>query len=153
MKTPPVRLEDFPGFLLRCASNAADAAYYQVLGGTDVTPRQFAVMLTLKNHGPSTQRQLSALTKIDSSTINEMIPRMIERGLLASKRSEKDRRSFEVALAERGRQKLREVLPLALKSQENILASVPAEYRRILLHSLTVIVEGKDGTPPEPIQD
>ena len=81
--TPPLPLESLTGFLLRCASNIADAAYYKHVGNAEITPRQFAVLLSLRNGGQMTQAALSAVTKMDRSTINEMVPRMIERNLIS----------------------------------------------------------------------
>ena len=137
----PVRLEDFAGHLLRCASNIASATYYQVVGATDITPRQFAVLLSLKNHGPQSQRQLCDRTRIDSSTLNEMVPRMIRRGLVARRRSKTDRRAIELSLSEEGRQQLASLLSGTIESQELVLSVLPREYRKILMHCLQTIIE------------
>ena len=75
--TPLLPLESLTGFLLRCASNIADAAYYKHVGNAEITPRQFAILLSLRNGGHMTQAALSAVTRMDRSTINEMVPRML----------------------------------------------------------------------------
>ncbi len=142
------RLQEFPGFLMRCASDASDAAFYEAHGKVDITPRQFAVLLTLRDHGPCSQRQISALTRIDSSTINEMIGRMTKRGLVASSKSKTDRRSMELSLTSEGLRRCLELLPRTIEAQRNLIAVIPAEYRRILLHSLGVIIESRHTSTP-----
>src|SRR5437899_11607966 len=99
--TPPP-LESLTGFLLRCASNIADAAYYKQVGNAEITPRQFAILLSLRNGGQMTQAALSAVTKMDRSTINEMVPRMIKRNLISKSHSPHDKRAIHLSLKAHG---------------------------------------------------
>src|SRR6266853_362052 len=58
-RIPP--LESLTGFLLRCASNIADASYYKHVGNAEITPRQLAILLSLRNGGQMTQVTLSVV--------------------------------------------------------------------------------------------
>ena len=73
-RLPP--LENLTGFLLRCASNIADAAYKagRERGHNASADRP---SLSLQNGGPMTQAALCGVMRTDRSTINEMVPRMI----------------------------------------------------------------------------
>jgi len=139
MRFPP--LDSLTGFLLRCASNIADSSYYKQVGNAEITPRQLAVVLSLRNGGPMTQAALSAVTRMDRSTINEMVPRMIERNLISKSNSPDDKRAIHLSITSHGLQTLKGVLPATILSQEIILAPLPKEYRRIFKHCLEMIIE------------
>jgi DNA-binding MarR family transcriptional regulator len=139
---PP--LETLTGFLLRCASNIAGAAYYKHVGNAEITPRQLAVLLSLRNGGQMTQAALSAVTRIDKSTINEMVPRMIERDLVTRSKSPDDKRAIHLSLTAHGLKTLKDLLPATILSQEMILAPLPKEYRRIFKHCLVTIIEANE---------
>jgi DNA-binding MarR family transcriptional regulator len=136
-----VKLDDLPGYLFRCASNISNASFQSLSGETTITPRQFAVLLTIRNHGPQTQRQLSAQTRIDSSTMHEMVSRMIKRELLVGNRSRSVKRGTEFSLSEQGESTLWKLIPIVVMSQSRVLEILPVEYRRILVHCLQVIID------------
>jgi len=141
-RIPP--LESLTGFLLRCASNIADASYYKQLGNAEITPRQLAILLSLQNGGPMTQAALSAVTRMDRSTINEMVPRMIERDLISKTNSPDDKRSLHLSITVQGLKALKGVLPATVLSQDHVLAALPKEYRRIFKHCLEMIIEANE---------
>ena len=121
--TPPP-LESLTGFLLRCASNIADPAYYKQVGNAEFTPRQFAILLSLRHGGHMTQAALSAVTRMDRSTINEMVPRMIERDLISNSNSPDDKRAIHLSITRHGLKTLKDILPATILSQEMILAAL-----------------------------
>lgn len=139
---PP--LETLTGFLLRCASNIADAAYYKQVGNAEITPRQLGILLSLRNGGQMTQAALSVVTRMDRSTINEMVPRMIERDLISRSKSPDDKRAIHLSITTHGLKMLQDLLPATVLSQEMILAALPKEYRRIFKHCLQVIIDANE---------
>jgi DNA-binding MarR family transcriptional regulator len=139
---PP--LESLTGFLLRCASNIADASYYKHVENTEITPRQLAVLLSLQNGRQMTQAALSIVTRLDKSTINEMAPRMIERGLISRSNSPNDKRAIHLTITAHGLNTLKELLPGTVLSQDVVLAALPKEYRRIFKHCLEMIIEANE---------
>jgi DNA-binding MarR family transcriptional regulator len=142
-------LETLTGFLLRCASNIADAAYYKHVGDAEITPRQLGVLLSLRNGGRMTQAALSATTRMDRSTINEMVPRMIDRGMISRSNSPDDRRAVHLSITADGLKTLKMLLPATIRSQEMVLASLPKEYRRIFKHCLEIIIEASEANLPQ----
>jgi DNA-binding MarR family transcriptional regulator len=146
---PPPPLESLIGFLLRCASNIADASYYKQVGSAEITPRQFAILLSLRNGGPMTQAALSAVTRMDRSTINEMVPRMLERNLISKSNSPNDKRAIHLSITAHGLKTLKELLPSTIRSQDMIVASLPKEYRRIFKHCLETIIEANEASLAE----
>jgi DNA-binding MarR family transcriptional regulator len=91
-----------------------------------------------------TQAALAAVTKMDRSTINEMVPRMIERDLISKSNSPDDKRAIHLSITSHGLNTLKEILPATILSQEMILASLPKEYRRIFKHCLEMIIEANE---------
>jgi DNA-binding MarR family transcriptional regulator len=142
-------LQSLVGFLLRCASNIADASYYKQVGSAEITPRQFAILLSLRNGGHMTQAALSAVTRMDRSTINEMVPRMLERNLISKSNSPHDKRAIHLSITAHGLKTVKNLLPLTIRSQEMIVASLPKEYRRIFKHCLETIIEANEADLPE----
>lgn len=139
-----IRLEALIGYLLRCAENVVTACYYTTLGSAQITHRQLAVLVCLDRYGHATQTELAMQIRIDRSTVNEMIPRMVERGLIARDESSSDRRAFEVRLTDAGRATLLKVYPEALAAQEKVLACLPKEYRKIFRHCLELILDSNE---------
>jgi MarR family transcriptional regulator, lower aerobic nicotinate degradation pathway regulator len=137
-------LESLVGFLLRCASNIADASYYKQVGSAEITPRQFAVLLSLRNSGPMTQAALCGAIRMDRSTINEMVPRMIERELISKSNAPDDKRAIHLSITAHGLTTVKELLPTTALSQDMILAALPKEYRRIFKHCLEMIIEANE---------
>ena len=91
-----------------------------------------------------TQSALSAVTRMDRSTINEMVPRMIERNLISKSNSLHDKRAIHLSITDHGLNTLKELLPATILSQETVLAALPKEYRRIFKHCLEMIIEANE---------
>ncbi len=142
-------LESLTGFLLRCASNIADASYYKHVGNAEITPRQLAILLSLQNGGQMTQATLSVVTRMDKSTINEMVARMLERHLISRSNSPDDKRAIHLSITGHGLKTLKGLLPATILSQETVLAPLPREYRRIFKHCLEIIIEANDASSRE----
>ena len=91
-----------------------------------------------------TQAALSTVTRMDRSTINEMIPRMIERDLISKSNAPDDKRAIHLSITPHGLKTLKELLPATVLSQDMLLASLPKEYRRVFKHCLEMIIEAND---------
>ncbi|MDB5875048.1 MAG: MarR family transcriptional regulator [Ramlibacter sp.] len=141
---PPAELpelENLVGFLLRVASNTADAYFSRQMSDTDVTPRQYAVLLILCRHAQLTQTEVASITKIDRSTTNEMIPRLVTRGLVVRHQSKTDRRAMTLSISSAGRDVVRRATIAAQASHQSIMNALPLEYRKIFKHCLEVIIQ------------
>jgi len=88
-----------------------------------------------------TQAALSDAMRTDRSTINEMVPRMIERDLISKSDSPDDKRSLQLTITANGLKKLKELVAATVLSQNLVLARWPKEYRRIFKHCLEMIFE------------
>jgi DNA-binding MarR family transcriptional regulator len=102
-------------YLLYRAHQLAEAVWAGALGDK-LTPRQFHLMMAIKELGPKSQCDLVDHTGIDRSTLSDMVRRMRGKGLIAPiGSSDADARLRIVDLSAKGRRLLTEVASVALK--------------------------------------
>ena len=92
-----------------------------------LTPRQFAALLTISKEEGLSQTDLVELTGIDSSTLADIIRRMMKKGLILRRRTKADARVYAVKLTEEG-------------ANARLLAALPETKRADFLDSLSTIV-------------
>lgn len=139
------RLEDSPIHLLHRAGQCAGDIFSEEMGGGDLTPRQYAVLLTVaKNEGLS-QTDLVARTGIDRSTLADIIRRLLKKGLLQRRRTRRDARAYAVRLTTAGWDALQASESAVALADQRILAALPESKRNAFLASLNKIVETLDG--------
>ncbi len=135
------RLERSPLHLLHRAGQCAAEIFQAELGSDDLTPRQYAILLTVSQNEGLSQTQLVELTGIDRSTLADVVRRMLKKGLLQRRRTRDDARAYAVKLTEEGTRVLKTHDPLARRVDERILASLPAPQRDRFLQDLNTIVQ------------
>jgi DNA-binding MarR family transcriptional regulator len=111
------------------------------LGGDDLTPRQYAVLLTVAQNEGLNQTQLVERTGIDRSTLADIVRRMLKKGLLQRRRTRDDARAYSVKLTEQGARILKAHDPVARRVDDRILASLPNAQRDRFLQDLNAIVQ------------
>lgn len=114
------------------------------MGSDELTPRQYAILVTVAQHEGVSQTQLVDLTGIDRSTLADVVRRMLKKGLLQRRRTRDDARAYAVKLTEEGSRVLKTHEPMARRVDERILASLPAQQRDRFLQDLNAIVEALD---------
>ncbi len=127
--------------LLHRAGQRAAEIFQTELGSDDLTPRQFAILLTVAQNEGLNQTQLVELTGIDRSTLADVIRRMLKKGLLQRRRTRDDARAYAVKLTDEGQRVLKTHDPMARKVDERILSSLPAQQRDRFLQDLAAIVQ------------
>jgi len=108
---------------------------------TEITPRQFGVLLTLHQRGTLTLTELARHIRVDRSTLGEMISRMEERSLITRRGNGSDRRSAEVSLASVGRNALLRIVVGAARLQEALLAPLATEDWSHFMRCMKLIAE------------
>ena len=135
------RLERSPLHLLHRAGQCASEMFQTELGNDELTPRQYAILLTVAQNEGLSQTQLVELTGIDRSTLADVVRRMLKKGLLQRRRTRDDARAYAVKLTDEGSRVLKTHDPMARKVDERILASLPAQQRDRFLQDLGAIVQ------------
>lgn len=116
--------------LLHRASQAVDAQFAKELAeGVNVTVRQVAVLAAVAQREGCSQTDIVDETGIDRSTLADICRRLVERGLLARKRSKVDARAYMLTITPPGR----ELVSLASRAQKRaeaaVLNALPARKR------------------------
>src|ERR1700751_357482 len=96
------QLEGGIGFLLRLLEARYDVLYQNVTRQSEVTPRQFGVLIALYQQGPLTPSVLAERISCDRNTLSEMLKRMAARKLISKKNNADDRRSIQVQTTAKG---------------------------------------------------
>ncbi|QOZ25046.1 MarR family transcriptional regulator [Bradyrhizobium sp. CCBAU 51753] len=144
------QLEGGVGFLLRLLEARYDGLYQSMTQQSDITPRQFGVLMALYQLGPLTPSVLADRISCDRNTLSEMLKRMAERRLVSKKSNPDDRRSLQVQITAKGEEALLSVVPAAAELQNIMLAPLRKEDRAHFLKCLLAIAKA---APPESASD
>jgi DNA-binding MarR family transcriptional regulator len=106
----------------------------------DLTPRQYAVLVTVSQNEGLSQTHLVEQTGIDRSTLADIVRRMMKKGLLQRRRTKEDARAYAVKLTEEGWRTLRSAEPHVKRVDEKILNTLPATQRERFISDLNAIV-------------
>lgn len=117
-------------------SNALAADYARF--GIDIP--EWRVLATLGMHAaPRSATYVVRCTRTHKSRISRAVGQLIELGLVERQEAPDDRREIMLQLTPRGREVYRELLPILLAREEQLLSCLDASQRRALeglLHTL-----------------
>jgi DNA-binding MarR family transcriptional regulator len=147
------QLEGGIGFLLRLLEARYDELYQNLTRQSEVTPRQFGVLIALYQQGPLTLSALAERIGCDRNTLSEMLKRMAARKLISKKNNAEDRRSIQVQIAAKGEAALLAVIPATAELQNVMLAPLRKEDRAHFLKCLLAIAKAPPSESPAPSED
>jgi MarR family transcriptional regulator, lower aerobic nicotinate degradation pathway regulator len=139
-----IALHELPGYLIRRLDSRAASLYEMFTGQSDLTPRQFGLLLTLFQAGALPQTELGNRLHLDRSTLGEMLSRMVERKLVERRAHERDRRAVEITLTQSGKRALMAAVRQALEAQEALLSPLPVYLRPVFLKCLQILADAED---------
>jgi MarR family transcriptional regulator, lower aerobic nicotinate degradation pathway regulator len=126
------------GFLLRKAQQR-HLSIFSAHMSEGLTAQQFAALAKLAEVGPSSQNSLGRQTAMDNSTINGVVRRLHQRGLVEKFPAPEDSRLHMLRLTDEGRRVCERVLPLAREITRLTLAPLSRDEQTILLRLLRKI--------------
>ena len=135
------RLDGSPIHLLHRAGQCAGEIFQGEMGGGDLTPRQYAVLVTVSQHEGLSQTHLVEKTGIDRSTLADIVRRMLKKGLLQRRRTKEDARAYAVKLTDEGWRTLKAADPVARKVDDKVLSMLPSQQRDRFMQDLNTIVQ------------
>jgi DNA-binding MarR family transcriptional regulator len=140
----PFSFDDYDnviGFVVSQAGYRLARALEDVIAsiGSDVRPREFAILNRLHQHGELTQVQLAELTYKDGPAITRMLDRLIARKLVKKVVDPTDRRAFVVSLTPRGTAIRDAIVPLMAGRLQSACGGVPQEHLKITVAALRQI--------------
>ncbi len=143
MKREPAsgRLDRSPIHLLHRAGQCAGDVFQGEFGDSDLTPRQYAVLMTVSQNEGLSQTDLVEETGVDRSTLADIVRRMLKKGLLQRRRTKEDARAYAVKLTDEGWRTLKSCEPLVRSVDDRILQALPAAHRDQFISDLAAIIE------------
>jgi DNA-binding MarR family transcriptional regulator len=133
------RVEDQVGFLLRRANQRHTAIFAEAMVEVDLTPTQFTALVKVVEYGQVTQNLLGRLAAMDPATIQGVVRRLIDRGLVARADDPLDRRTIVLAPTEAGVTLAGRAVAAARRITEATLEPLSAEDRLALMSLLRKI--------------
>jgi DNA-binding MarR family transcriptional regulator len=140
---PPEDLMGHPGHLLRRALQAMNLIWSQEVSPTITSP-QFAALNALHAEPDLDQRTLGERISLDRSTMADVAARLTDRGLISSRRDERDGRRKVLRLTAQGARTLEELIPLTHVMTGRLVAALAPEEQDELLRLLTRIVRSQE---------
>ena len=132
-------LDRSPVHLLHRAAQCAEVIFHAEVNLGGLTPRQFAVLMTVAHNEGLTQTAVVDCTGIDRTTVSKMVHRLQRKGLLQRQRVPEDARAYAIKLTEEGRRVLRTAEPLAETVDERILEALSGKRRAQFIGALKTI--------------
>lgn len=144
MAGPKFDLSDSPGHLLRRAQQYSFDLFSKEIGNSRLTPRQFAVLLTVQQNEGLSQTDLVKRTGIDRSTLADMISRLINRKLLSRTRTKADARANSVKITAAGAKELSSHAAKVKTAEAKIMGPLAASKRKDFMAALKAIAAAAD---------
>lgn len=144
-----------PGALIRRAQQLHAAIWAEEVG-TLFTSAQFAVLTAARRNTDIDQTQLSRESSLDTSTVQAVVMRLVDKGMLVRHRSKVDRRRWLVQLTELGTETLDRVMPAVLKIPNLLLEGLEDDERQEFHRMLVKVVEYGETRPRQigrPVED
>lgn len=127
------RIEEQVGYLLRRAHQRASAIFQTSIGDPNITPTQYSSMTKLHEYGELSQNLLGRLVWMDKATMQGVVRRLKERGLVDSRPDPGDARRTLLSLTTEGQRVVNKLLlngPLV--SRETLKPLTSTEQKQLL---------------------
>ncbi len=134
-----------PHHLLKRAAQHAANIYASRSGRGGLTQRQYTLLHAVEQNEGASQSDLVRITGIDRSTLADLAARLIAQGYLQRRRTKEDGRTNAVRLTAAGRRTLKAAEPGAGDVDKQLLAVIPARYRKGFLEGLSILANYAEG--------
>lgn len=150
----PRPLAEHMGWLMSRASHTLGAALTEDLAPLGLNLRDYTVLIAAERAAiegrPRTQLALAQAARLDKSTMVVAVDALEKEGLVERRPDPKDRRARIVVPTDAGRELLARAEGVVLDVEDEVLAGLDAEQRRVLRGLLTRLVVGRRSADDEP---
>jgi DNA-binding MarR family transcriptional regulator len=130
-------LEEQVGYLLRQAHQRATSLFVAEMGVEhQITPTQYTALVRLHEQGALSQNHLGRLSAMDPATIQGVIRRLVERGLIQRSENPGDRRRATLKLTAEGHKLVLQLIERGPRVSEVTLAPLAPKERKVFLDLL-----------------
>lgn len=145
-------LYSMPGHLIRRAQQIAVSIFLDECASLDMTPVQYAALVTIRDNPGIDATRLSALVAFDRSTLANVLERLETKRLILRSGNHNDRRVKVLRLTREGEAVLVQAEPLVERAQMRILAPLPPDDRQAFLSILARLVESNNEASRAPLR-
>ena len=135
----PYRIEEQVGYLLRRAHQRASAIFQVSIGDPNITPTQYSSMVKLNEYTELSQNLLGRLVGMDKATMQGVVRRLKERGLVDSRPDPGDARRTLLSLTTEGQRLVNKLLINGPAVSRETMKPLTAQEQRQLLDLLSKI--------------
>ena len=132
----PYKIEEQVGYLLRRAYQRASAIFQVTIGDPNITPTQYSSMAKLNEYHELSQNHLGRLVGMDKATVQGVVRRLKDRGLVDSRPDPGDARRTLLSLTTEGQRSVNKLLMNGPAVSRETLKPLSAEEQRRLLELL-----------------
>jgi DNA-binding MarR family transcriptional regulator len=129
------------GFLIRRLHQLHSSLFVEETRRFGITPVQYSLLTTLAERGEIDQNGVALEIGLERTSVAEVIPRLMKRGLLDRRRSPDDRRAKLVKLTRRGASLVREMSPAVARAHRRTIERLEPGEREAFLLTLVRLVE------------
>lgn len=132
-------LQEQIGHLLRRAHQRATQIFLEAFEEAGLTPTQWAALAMLAEEGSASQNALGRVTAMDPATIQGVIRRLEERGLITREPDPDDKRRTSLRLSPEGEAVVSRFTASAVAVTEKTLSPLTPEEQKKFLEMLSRI--------------
>jgi DNA-binding MarR family transcriptional regulator len=136
----PYRIEDQIGYLLRRAHQRASAIFQTMIGDPNITPTQYSSMVKLHEYTELSQNLLGRLVGMDKATMQGVVRRLKDRGLIDSRPDPGDARRTLLSLTIDGQRVVAKLILNGPAVSRETLKPLNLVEQRQLLELLSKII-------------
>jgi DNA-binding MarR family transcriptional regulator len=136
---------EMPGHLVRRFQQIAVAVFHAEVAraGSDLTPVQYAALVTIIANPGIDQATLAGLIAYDRTTIGGVVDRLVQKHLLSRKVSGRDRRAHALEVTDAGLETARRIEPAVKAAQRVMLRGLTAgetdEFMRLMRKAIEAV--------------
>jgi len=136
----PYRIEEQVGYLLRRAHQRASSIFQVTIGDPNITPTQYSSMVKLHEYTELSQNHLGRLVGMDKATMQGVVRRLKDRGLVDSRPDPGDARRTLLSLTIDGQRTVGKLLINGPAVSRETLKPLNGAEQRQLLELLSRII-------------
>lgn len=138
------KLYSRPGFLIRRLHQIHLHLFSEETREHNLSAVQYSLLTALDERGEQDQNTLALTLGLERTSVAEVIPRLMKRGLLSRRQNEQDKRFKLVNLTPEGKQLLEEMREGVERAHEKTIAALPPEQQEQFLNMLLQLVEANN---------
>ena len=136
----PYRIEEQIGYLLRRAHQRASSIFQMTIGDPNITPTQYSSMVKLNEYRELSQNLLGRLVGMDKATMQGVVRRLKDRGLVDSRPDPGDARRTLLSLTTEGQRLVNKLLINGPAVSRETLKPLNGQEQRHLIELLSKII-------------